>query len=41
MLDWIRDDMQQDPKALVEHLATLIKGNIAQGLQRFSVHPII
>ena len=41
MLDWIKDDMQQDPKELVGRLATLIKGNIAQGLQRFSVHPII
>ena len=41
MLDWIKDDMQQDPKALVDHLATLIKGNIAQGLQRFSVQSII
>ena len=28
-------------KALVDHLATLIKGNIAQGLQRFSVQSII
>ena len=35
MLDWIRDDMQQDPKELVGRLATLIKGNILQGLQRF------
>ena len=41
MLDWIKDDMQQDPKELVGRLATLIKGNIAQGLQRFSVQPII
>ena len=41
MLDWIKDDMQQDPKTLVDHLATLIKGNIAQGLQRFSVQSII
>ena len=41
MLDWIRDDMQQDPKELVGRLATLIKGNIAQGLQRFSVQSII
>ena len=41
MLDWIRDDMQPDPKVLVEHLATLIRGNIAQGLKRFSAQPII
>ena len=41
MLDWIRDDMQQDPKELVSRLATLTKGNIAQGLQRFSVQSII
>ena len=37
MLDWIRDDMQQDPKELVSRLATLIRGNIVQGLQRFSL----
>ena len=37
MLDWIRDDMQPDPKELVSRLATLIRGNIVQGLQRFSL----
>lgn len=35
MLDWIKDDMQQDPEKLVSQLATLLKGNIAAGLQRF------
>ena len=37
MLDWIRDDMQHDPKELVSRLAMLIRGNIVQGLQRFSL----
>lgn len=41
MLDWIKDDMQGDPETLIRQLATLIRGNVAQGLQRFSVQPII
>lgn len=35
MLDWIKDDMQDDPERLIRQLATLIKGNIAAGLERF------
>lgn len=37
MLDWVKDDMRQDPEKLVNQLATLIKGNIASALQRFSL----
>lgn len=37
MLDWIKDDMQQDPKEIVNRLSTLIKGSILEALERFAV----
>ena len=37
MLDWIKDDMREDPKPIVERLARLIKGSIADALARFRV----
>lgn len=37
MLDWIKDDMRQDPKPIVDRLARLIKGSIADALARFRV----
>lgn len=37
MLDWIKDDMQEDPEQLVARLATLIRGNVATGLRRFAI----
>ena len=35
MLDWIRDDMREDPETLVNRLATVIRGGVAQVLERF------
>ena len=35
MLDWIRDDMREDPETLVNRLATVIRGGVAQALERF------
>ena len=35
MLDWIRDDMREDPETLVNRLATVIRGGVAQTLERF------
>ena len=35
MLDWIKDDMRDDPQQLVDRLAKLIKGSMAEGLSRF------
>lgn len=35
MLDWIREDMQTDPKQIVERLGVLIKGTISEAIQRF------
>ena len=36
MLDWIKDDMKEDPKKIVDRLATLIAGSVAVALKRFS-----
>ncbi len=37
MLDWIGDDMKQDPQEIVEHLAKLIKGSISIAIDRFAL----
>lgn len=37
MLDWIKDDMRQDPEEIVSRLAKLVKGSVAAGLSRFKV----
>ncbi len=37
MLDWIKDDMRQDPEEIVSRLAKLVKGSIAAALSRFKV----
>ena len=37
MLDWIKDDMREDPDEIVSRLATLIKGSVAAALARFQV----
>lgn len=34
MLDWIRGDMRQDPREIVEALSTAIHGNITSALER-------
>ncbi|HBJ18915.1 MAG TPA: dihydroxyacetone kinase transcriptional activator DhaS [Clostridiales bacterium] len=36
MLDWIKDDMREDPKAIVDRLATLITGSVSAALSRFA-----
>lgn len=35
MLDWIKDDMREDPHQIVDRLAKLIKGSISVALSRF------
>ena len=37
MLDWIKEDMKEDPELIVERLATLIKGSVPVALTRFKV----
>ena len=35
MLDWIKDDMHEDPRQIVGRLARLIKGSMAAAVARF------
>ncbi len=37
MLDWIKDDMREDPQPLVDRLARLIKGSMSEALLRFKL----
>ena len=37
MLDWIRDDMRENPQLIVERLAKLIKGSMSAALSRFAL----
>ena len=37
MMDWIKDDMREDPQQIVDRLAKLIKGSMATALSRFKV----
>lgn len=37
MLDWIKDDMRQDPREIVDRLALLLKGTIQDALSRFQI----
>lgn len=36
MLDWIRDDMRENPEEIVERLAKLIRGSITEAISRFA-----
>lgn len=35
MLDWIGDNMKDDPEALVKKLALVIHGDVSSALERF------
>lgn len=35
MLDWIKEDMNEDPQMIVDKLSILIKGSISSALNRF------
>lgn len=37
MLDWIKDDMREDPHRIVERLVTLMKGSMREALSRFKL----
>ena len=37
MLNWIKDDMREDPQPLVDRLARLIKGSMSEALSRFKL----
>ena len=37
MLDWIKDDMREDPQQIVEKLSKQIKGSVSVALSRFKL----
>ena len=37
MLDWIKDDMKEDPESIVHRLAVLIKDSVPSALKRFEI----
>lgn len=37
MLDWIRNDMKEDPKAIIDRLSTLMYGNVARALDAYKI----
>ena len=37
MLDWIKNDMREDPQQIVEKLSKLIKGSVSMALSRFKL----
>ena len=37
MLDWIKDDMREDPQQIAEKLSKLIKGSVSVALSRFKL----
>ena len=38
MLDWVADDMKENPEKLVERLAIVIQGNLSAALHRLCDH---
>lgn len=37
MLDWVKNDMKEDPQKIVDRMSALLHGNIASALERFSI----
>lgn len=35
MLDWVKNDMKEDPKQIIDRLSTLMQGNVSSALERF------
>ncbi|SHK43837.1 transcriptional regulator, TetR family [Clostridium cavendishii DSM 21758] len=40
MLDWIKNDMKDDPQIIIDHLSTLIKGDIKRALNKYRIDKI-
>lgn len=38
MLNWIREGMKEDPKAIIDRLSVLIHGDITRALHKYSMH---
>lgn len=37
MLDWIKEDMKEEPEGIVEKLGTMVRGSVKEALSRFKV----
>lgn len=37
MLDWIKEDMKEEPEEIVEKLDTMVRGSVKEALSRFKV----
>lgn len=37
MIDWIKDDMKEEPEKIVDRLALLIKDSVSEALHRFKI----
>lgn len=37
MIDWINDDMNEDPQKIVDRLSILIQGSVKESLKRFEI----
>lgn len=37
MLDWVKNDMKEDPRQIIDRLSTLMSGNVYAALERFSI----
>ena len=37
MLDWVKNDMKEDPKQIIDRLSTLMSGNVSAALERFRI----
>ena len=37
MLDWIKEDMKEEPEEIVEKLGTMVRGSVKEALSRFKV----
>lgn len=40
MLDWIRQDMKEDPKVIIDHLSVLVQGDITKALNKYRLDKI-
>ena len=37
MLNWVRDDMKEDPRRIVDRISTIMHGNVTQALEKFRI----
>ena len=37
MLNWVRDDMKEDPRRIVDRISTIMQGNVTQALEKVRI----